>query len=47
MWSIKDILKLLKAVDLVVVFVAIVVVVIIVVVALFVVINHIIFSCGQ
>ena len=49
MWSIKVILRLLKAVDfnVDVDVVAVVVVVNVVVVAMFVVIHHIIFSCGQ
>ena len=40
-------LRLLKAVDFVVIFVVVVVVNVVVVVALLVVTGHIIFSCGQ
>ena len=46
MWAINIILRLLKAVDFVVVVVDIVIVVNVVVVALLVVTDHIIFSCG-
>ena len=50
MWSINVFLRLLKAVDLVVIVVFVVVVVVVinvVVVALLVVTDHIKFSCGQ
>ena len=47
MWSISVILRLLKAVDFVIVVVVIVVVLNVVVVTLLVVTGHIIFSYGQ